>query len=50
MVIMALLIVGAYISKYYKENKKITQSLLIYIICALIVTVFSLKVGRAWDY
>jgi len=45
-----LYLVGAYISKYHKENKQVVKPLIIYVVCTLVVTVFSLKFGRAWDY
>ena len=45
-----LYLIGAYIRKYHQNDKSIIKSLLVYLLCALIVTVFSFKFGRAWDY
>lgn len=45
-----LYFVGAYISKYHKEDKEVAKPLVTYIISGLLVTLFSLKFGRAWDY
>ena len=45
-----LYLVGAYISKYHKEDKQIVKPFIVYLLCTLVVTIFSLKIGRAWDY
>ena len=45
-----LYFIGAYIRKYHENDKHILSSLIIYLGCALITTLASLKIGRAWDY
>lgn len=45
-----LYFIGAYIRRYHENNKHILPPLIIYIGCALIITLASLKIGRAWDY
>lgn len=45
-----LYFIGAYIRRYHENNKHILLPLIIYIGCALIITLASLKIGRAWDY
>lgn len=45
-----LYFVGAYIRKYHEKDKQIVNSLIVYFICGLIVTLVSLKSDRAWSY
>lgn len=45
-----LYFIGAYIRKYHENDKHVLSPLIIYLGCALITTVASLKIGRAWDY
>ena len=45
-----LYLIGAYIKKYHDDDKRVLVPLVVYICCALITTLVSLKVGRAWGY
>lgn len=45
-----LYFIGAYIRKYHEKDKHVLSPLIIYLGCALITTLASLKIGRAWDY
>lgn len=45
-----LYFIGAYIRKYHENNKHVFSPLIIYLGCALLTTLASLKIGRAWDY
>lgn len=45
-----LYFIGAYIKKYHEDDKHILSPLIIYIGCALITALASLKMGRAWNY
>lgn len=45
-----LYFIGAYIKKHHENDKHVWYPLIIYIACALITTLASLKIGRAWDY
>lgn len=45
-----LYFIGAYIRKYHEKDKRVFSPLIIYLGCALITTLASLKIGRAWDY
>lgn len=45
-----LYFIGAYIKKYHEDDKHIFSPFIIYIGCALITTLASLKIGRVWDY
>lgn len=45
-----LYFIGAYIRKYHENDKHVLSPLIIYLGCALITTLASLKMGRAWDY
>lgn len=45
-----LYFIGAYIRKYHEKNKQIVKPLISYLVCAVIVSIISLKISRAWDY
>ena len=45
-----LYFIGVYIRKYHENDKHVLSPLIIYLGCALITTLASLKIGRAWDY
>ena len=45
-----LYLIGAYIKLYYNEFKSFSQSIIIYLICTLITTFFSLCTYKAFNY